>query len=92
MIGAMDRADLVRLRRARDRMDREYARPLNVDALARTACMSAGHFSRSFRAALYGIRALNSVRRAPNARSILIHPSRSRAFYPGVIAVRLVTT
>jgi AraC-like DNA-binding protein len=53
MIGAMDRADLVRLRRARDRMDREYARPLNVDALARTACMSAGHFSRSFRAA-YG--------------------------------------
>lgn len=34
-------------------MDREYARPLDVEALARTACMSAGHFSRSFRAA-YG--------------------------------------
>jgi AraC-like DNA-binding protein len=43
--------DLVRLRRARDRIDREYARPLDVEALARTACMSAGHFSRSFRAA-----------------------------------------
>ncbi|MFC9295895.1 helix-turn-helix transcriptional regulator [Streptomyces sp. NPDC057011] len=34
-------------------MDREYAQPLDVPALARTALMSAGHFSRSFRAA-YG--------------------------------------
>ena len=49
----MDRSDLVRLRRARDQMDREYASPLDVEALARTACMSSGHFSRSFRAA-YG--------------------------------------
>ncbi|HEV8053451.1 MAG TPA: AraC family transcriptional regulator [Candidatus Limnocylindrales bacterium] len=49
----MDRSDLVRLRRARDQMDREYANPLDVKALARTACMSAGHFSRSFRAS-YG--------------------------------------
>ncbi|MBS2965098.1 helix-turn-helix transcriptional regulator [Actinocrinis puniceicyclus] len=32
-------------------MDREYARPLDVTALARTALMSPGHFSRSFRAA-----------------------------------------
>jgi transcriptional regulator GlxA family with amidase domain len=53
MVWAMDRDDLVRLRRARDQMDREYARPLDVEALARTACMSSGHFSRSFRAA-YG--------------------------------------
>ncbi|MYY11089.1 helix-turn-helix domain-containing protein [Streptomyces sp. SID4919] len=45
--------DLVRLRRARDLMDREYAKPLDVTALARTALMSPGHFSRSFRAA-YG--------------------------------------
>ncbi len=45
--------DLVRLRRARDRMDRDYAQPLDVPALARDALMSAGHFSRSFRAA-YG--------------------------------------
>lgn len=43
--------DLTRLRRARDRMDREYARPLDVEALARTALMSPGHFSRSFREA-----------------------------------------
>ncbi len=45
--------DLVRLRRARDRMDRDYAQPLDVPTLARDALMSAGHFSRSFRAA-YG--------------------------------------
>jgi len=44
-------ADLVRLRRARDQMDRDYAKPLDVAALARTALMSPGHFSRCFRAA-----------------------------------------
>ncbi|MEV7179842.1 helix-turn-helix transcriptional regulator [Kitasatospora arboriphila] len=49
----MDIADLARLRRARDRMDRDYAEPLDVPALARDALMSPGHFSRSFRAA-YG--------------------------------------
>jgi AraC-like DNA-binding protein len=43
--------DLVLLRQARDRMDRDYARPLDVPALARAALMSSGHFSRSFRAA-----------------------------------------
>ncbi|KUM77894.1 helix-turn-helix transcriptional regulator [Streptomyces griseorubiginosus] len=42
--------DLVRLRQARDRMDREYTEPLDVPALARTALMSPGHFQRSFRA------------------------------------------
>jgi AraC-like DNA-binding protein len=46
-------SDLVRLRRVRDRIDREYAQPLDVDALARDAHMSAGHFSRQFRLA-YG--------------------------------------
>ena len=45
--------DLARLRRVRDRIDREYAQPLDVEALARDACMSAGHFSREFRLA-YG--------------------------------------
>ncbi|WP_027483631.1 helix-turn-helix transcriptional regulator [Deinococcus pimensis] len=45
--------DLTRLRRARDRIDREYARPLDVETLARTAGMSAGHFGRLFRRA-YG--------------------------------------
>lgn len=48
-----DLDDLVRLRRARDRMDRDYAQPLDVPALAREALMSPGHFSRSFRTA-YG--------------------------------------
>jgi AraC-like DNA-binding protein len=45
--------DLARLRRVRDRIDREYAQPLDVEALARGAHMSAGHFSREFRRA-YG--------------------------------------
>ncbi|MFI9117683.1 helix-turn-helix transcriptional regulator [Streptomyces venezuelae] len=45
--------DLVRLRRARDVMDRDYALPLDVPALAAVALMSTGHFARSFRAA-YG--------------------------------------
>jgi AraC-like DNA-binding protein len=44
-------SDLVRLRQARDRIDREYAEPLSVTILARAALMSPGHFSRSFRAA-----------------------------------------
>lgn len=43
--------DLVRLRRARDAMDRDYASPLDVTALAGIALMSPGHFSRSFRTA-----------------------------------------
>ncbi|WP_259363251.1 helix-turn-helix transcriptional regulator [Microbacterium esteraromaticum] len=42
-------AELVRLRRVRDRIDREYARPLDVETLARGVHMSAGHLSRRFR-------------------------------------------
>ncbi|ORA21428.1 AraC family transcriptional regulator [Mycobacterium angelicum] len=45
--------DLKLLRRVRDRMDREYAKPLNVEALARGVNMSAGHLSRQFKSA-YG--------------------------------------
>ena len=45
--------DLARLRRVRDRIDREYAEPLDVDALAQGEHMSAGHLSRQFRLA-YG--------------------------------------
>lgn len=45
-----DFGELRRLRRARDRMDRDYADPLDVAALASTACMSPAHFSRRFRA------------------------------------------
>ena len=48
-MGTADLDELRRLRRARDRMDREYAQPLDVAVLARTALMSAGHFSRRFR-------------------------------------------
>ena len=46
-------ADLGHLRRARDLMDRDYALPLDVPAMARAALMSPAHFSRKFRAA-YG--------------------------------------
>src|SRR3984885_2122143 len=53
VVTADELANLAYLRRARDLMDREYARPLDVAALARAALMSTGHFSRQFRAS-YG--------------------------------------
>jgi len=43
-------ADLAHLRRARDLMDRDYAQPLDVPAMARAALMSPAHFSRKLRA------------------------------------------
>jgi AraC-like DNA-binding protein len=43
--------DLARLRRVRDRIDREYAKPLNVEALAHSVHTSAGHLSREFKRA-----------------------------------------
>jgi len=46
-------SDLAWLRRARDRIDREYAQPLDVEAIASGVHMSAGHFSRQFKLA-YG--------------------------------------
>jgi transcriptional regulator GlxA family with amidase domain len=48
---SVDLDELRWLRLARDRMDREYAEPLDVPALARTAMMSPAHFSRRFREA-----------------------------------------
>jgi transcriptional regulator GlxA family with amidase domain len=45
--------DLLRLRRVKDRVDREFAQPLDVEALARGEHMSAGHLSRQFKQA-YG--------------------------------------
>ena len=53
LAGTKHLRDLVWLRRVRDRIDREYAQPLDVEALARGAHMSAGHLSREFRLA-YG--------------------------------------
>ena len=52
-VAAQRLSDLARLRRVRDRIDREYAQPLDVEALARGVYMSAGHLSRQFRLA-YG--------------------------------------
>ncbi|MEV7143291.1 helix-turn-helix transcriptional regulator [Streptomyces tauricus] len=64
----MTTEDLVRLRKARDRMDREYAQPLDVPMLARTALMSPGHFQHSFRAAFgetpYGYLMTRRIERA----------------------------
>ena len=48
---ALQLRDLARLRRVRDRIDRQYAQPLNVEALARDIGMSAGHLSRQFKRA-----------------------------------------
>ena len=60
--------DLARLRRVRDRIDREYAQPLDVEALARGAHMSAGHLSREFRLAFgespYGYLMTRRIERA----------------------------
>lgn len=53
MSTGQDLATLASLRRARDRIDRDYARPLDVESLARGVHMSAGHFSRQFKLA-YG--------------------------------------
>src|SRR5690554_2213926 len=66
--------DLARLRRVRDRIDREYARPLDVGALAAGARMSAGHLSRQFKAA-YGesVYAYLMTRRIERAMALLRH-------------------
>jgi AraC-like DNA-binding protein len=53
LVAAQHLRDLALLRRVRDRIDREYAQPLDVEALARGVHMSAGHLSRQFRLA-YG--------------------------------------
>ncbi|MDR3385939.1 MAG: helix-turn-helix transcriptional regulator [Rudaea sp.] len=50
-VSAQHLRELARLRRVRDRIDRQYARPLNVETLARGVHMSAGHLSRQFKLA-----------------------------------------
>ncbi|MCP2371930.1 AraC-like DNA-binding protein [Agromyces terreus] len=60
--------DLALLRRAHDRIDREYAKPLNVEDLARGVNMSPGHFSRQFKLAygesVYGYLMTRRIERA----------------------------
>ena len=60
--------DLARLRRVRDRIDRDYAHPLDVEALARGVHMSAGHLSREFKLAFgespYGYLMTRRIERA----------------------------
>ncbi|WP_310965018.1 helix-turn-helix transcriptional regulator [Nocardioides terrisoli] len=71
-------ADLARLRRVRDRIDREYAQPLDVEALARHVHMSAGHLSRQFRIA-YGEAPYSYLmtRRVERAMALLRRGDRS---------------
>ena len=66
-------SDLARLRRVRDRIDREYAQPLDVEALAHGAHMSAGHLSREFRLA-YG--------ESPDAYLMTRRVERAMALFP----------
>src|SRR2546429_4578347 len=70
--------ELAHLRRARDLMDGEYARPLDVPAMARAALMSPAHFSRQFRAA-YGETPYNYLmtRRIERAKALLRRGDRS---------------
>ncbi|WTX27534.1 AraC family transcriptional regulator [Streptomyces sp. NBC_00656] len=67
-------SDLAQLRRVRDRIDREYAQPLNVEALARGAGMPPGHLSRQFRLA-YGKSpyAYLTARRIERATALLLN-------------------
>ncbi|MGH3473098.1 MAG: helix-turn-helix transcriptional regulator [Nocardioidaceae bacterium] len=71
-MNADELANLAHLRRARDLMDREYSRPLDVPALAKAALMSPAHFSRQFRAA-YGETPYNYLmtRRIERAQALL---------------------
>jgi AraC-like DNA-binding protein len=70
--------DLAVLRRVRDRIDRDYAQPLDVEALARGAHLSAGHLSRQFRLA-YGEPpyAYLMTRRIERAMALLVGGDRS---------------
>ena len=74
----MTSEDLAHLRRARDLMDRDYARPLDVPAMARAALMSPAHFSRQFRAA-YGETPYGYLmtRRIERAKALLRRGDRS---------------
>ena len=71
-VAAQHLCDLTRLRRVRDRIDREYAQPLDVEALARGVNMSSGHLSRQFRLA-YGESPYNYLmtRRIERAMALL---------------------
>ena len=68
----MEIRDLVRLRRAKDRIDREFEQPLDVPSLARSVAMSTGHFSRSFKAAFgEGPYSYLMTRRIERAKALL---------------------
>lgn len=77
-IGVRRYEELITLRRVRDRIDREFAQPLDVDSLGRDVGMSAGHLSRQFKAA-YGESPYSYVmtRRIERAMTLLRRGDRS---------------
>ena len=80
LTAAQQLRDLAAMRRVRDRIDREYAQPLDLEALARGAHMSAGDLSRQFRAA-YGKSpdAYLMIRRIERAREVTWRTASARA-------------
>ncbi|WP_426938825.1 helix-turn-helix transcriptional regulator [Pseudarthrobacter sp. S3] len=64
-------ANLAHLRRARDLIDRDYARPLDVPTMAARALISAAHFSRQFKAA-YGETPYNYLMTRPIERAMAL--------------------
>ena len=82
--------DLARLRRVRDRIDREYAQPLDVEALARGAHMSAGHLSREFRLRLRRVAVRlpdDAAHRARDGAAAPWRPQRHRGLLRGRLLV-----
>ena len=88
--------DLARLRRVRDRIDREYAQPLDVEALARGAHMSAGHLSREFRRAYgespYGYLMTRRIERAMALLRRGDHPVTEACFAVGCSSLGTFST
>ncbi|ROO85857.1 AraC-like DNA-binding protein [Actinocorallia herbida] len=80
LIAAQRLKDFARLRRVRDTIDREYARPLDLVELARAAGMPAGSLSREFRVA-YGVDPYGYLmrRRVAHAAALLRHSEHSAA-------------
>jgi AraC-like DNA-binding protein len=81
-------SDLAWLRGVRDRIDREYAQPLDVEALARGAHMSAGHLSREFRLAYVAVQLPDdAAHRARDGAAASWRPQRHRGLLRGRLLV-----
>lgn len=88
--------DLTLLRRVRDRMDRDYAQPLDVEALARGVNMSAGHLSRQFKLAYgespYSYLMTRRIERAMSLLRVGDHPVTEVCFAVGFSSLGTFST